>query len=103
MRSSGSSPGAAAASARARRSGSARMREIHCVSSDIGLVGYRAMPRFQLKKSASVTLFWEIDADGAVLKTRFGRVGAESDANETERELPTPVAAQKELKRLIGV
>ena len=62
-----------------------------------------AVPRFQSKKSANVTLFWEIDVEGAVLKTRFGRVGAEEDANETERELPTPAAAEKELKRLVGV
>ena len=60
------------------------------------------MPRFELAKSRELRFFWEVEVveDPPAVRTCFGRVG--DDGNETVRELPSVVAARKELTRLVG-
>lgn len=59
------------------------------------------MPRFERKKPAG-TLFWEITPAGASFTIRAGKVGSDEEPTEIVRELPTPGAAEKEIKRLIS-
>jgi uncharacterized protein (TIGR02996 family) len=59
------------------------------------------MPRFERKKPAG-TLYWEIEPAGASFTIRAGKVGSDDDPTEIVREFPSPIAADKELKRLIS-
>ncbi len=57
------------------------------------------MRRFECVEEGSAK-FWEVDVIGSTLRVRFGRLGTEGQSKD--KELSTPVAAQKEADKLIG-